>query len=126
MPTRPRPDELGWWFKHGRRLVKKNIPTIGSIDKFQADWVAWWSVTQPQWRQTSSWPFEQGDAAGRDWGTLLNGGKDGLFLVVVSLGWWINARDPAVDSRVDDAVADVTWVLDNLVSTLSAAAITGA
>jgi len=63
----------------------------------------------------------QEDVVGQqDWGDLPNGGKDGLFLVVVSLGWWIHARDATKDSKVDDAIVDVTWVLDNLVSLLSA------
>ena len=43
-----------------------------------------------------------------------------MFLVVVSLGWWINVRDPCSESKVGDAIADVTWVVDNLVSILSA------
>ena len=41
-----------------------------------------------------SWPFAQEEDAG-DWGDLPNGGKDGLFLVVLSLGWWIDVRDPS-------------------------------
>lgn len=60
----------------------------------------------------------------QDWGDLPNGGKDGLFLVVVSLGWWIHARGATKGSKVDDAIADVTWVIDNLVSLLSANATT--
>lgn len=80
----------------------------------------WWSDIQPEWRDTESWPFLKEDAAGEDWGHLLDGGKDGLFLVVVSLGWWINARVPSEESKANDAVADVTWVINNLVSHLSA------
>jgi len=60
-----------------------------------------------------------------DWGDLANGGKDGLFLAVVSLGWWLLARDPSEDSMVDEGIEDVTWVINNLVSVLSVAATSG-
>ena len=125
MPVRPRPSELSLWFKMGRRLRSpKTIPPIESIQDFESEWVEWWSAIQPPWRDTRDWPFVRDDATEQeDWGDLPNGGKDGLFLVVVSLGWWIHARDPSEDSKVDDAIADVTWVVDNLISSLSTDAI---
>ena len=70
-------------------------------------------------------PHERADAPRHDWSNFLDGGKDGLFLVVVSLGWWLHAQDPEVDSKIDVTIADVTWVLNNLVSFLSADAIAG-
>ena len=54
---------------------------------------------------------------------MLEGGKDGLFIVVVSIGWWIHARDPSDESKVDDAILDVAWVINNIISCLSAEAI---
>ena len=117
---------MQWWFRVGRRLFgKKNIPRIESVQVFEEQWVKWWSAAQPQWRETQTWPFERVNAAGLDWGQLLNGGKDGLFLVVVSLGWWVHAHDPSEDSELSEAIADVTWVLKSLVSYLAADAITG-
>ena len=101
----------------GRRLRSpKNIPPIESVQLFEDEWVGWWSVIQPPWRDTEAWPFVQEGDAGKDWGDLAKGGKDGLFLVVVSLGWWIHTRDPSKDSKVNDAIIDVTWVINNLVS----------
>jgi hypothetical protein len=85
--------------------------------------VQWWSAAQPEWRDTSSWPFLR-DQAAEDWGGLALGGKDSLFVVVITLGWWVHARDPAADSKVDDAISDVSWVMKNLVSSLAADAIT--
>ena len=125
MPTQPRPDELGRWFKWGRLYDRKHLPEIESVEVFEEQWVAWWSAAQPGWRETESWPFEQVDATGRNWGKLPDGGKDGLFLVVVSLGWWIHACDPSEDSALDDAIMDVTWVLDSLIHFLSIDIITG-
>lgn len=83
--------------------------------------MAWWSAAQPKWRDTSDWPFAQEGADGRDWGSLADGGKDGLFLALVSLGWWVLARDPSKDSKVEKAIEDVTWVISELVSSLSIA-----
>lgn len=60
---------------------------------------------------------------GGDWGDLLNGGKDSLFLIVLSLGWWIDIQDPSEELKVDDAIEDVTWVIDNLVAFLWADAV---
>ena len=118
---RPRPGELGRWFKLGRRLGTPNhLPQLGSVEDFEDSWVQWWSASQPKWRDTRHWPFAREDAVEqRDWSVLSGGGKNGLFLVVVSLGWWIHKRDPSKDSKVDDAIADVAWVIDNLVSFLS-------
>lgn len=86
--------------------------------------MAWWSAAQPKWRDTSDWPLVQEDADGRDWGSLADGGKDGLFLALISLGWWVLAPNTSRDLRVDEAIQDVTWVLGELISHLSAAATT--
>ena len=98
------------------------MPTIASITSFEEHWVQWWSAAQPEWRDTERWPFLQDGTAG-DWGRLSSGGKDGLFLVVVSLGWWVHARDPAADCKLDAAISDVSWVLEQLITSLSADAI---
>lgn len=117
---KPRPDEIGWWFRISRRqFAAKHIPQIKSVDNFKNKWIQWWAAVQLKWQETDVWPFLK-DGAGQDWDCLLDGGKDELFLVVVSLGWWINVRDPCLELKVGDAIADVTWVVDNLVSILSA------
>ena len=125
MPTKPRPSEVWWWFKIGRRgFTEKTLPTITSIEEFEAKWIEWWSAAQPEWRDTQSWPLQMGNASGKDWGHLLNGGKDGMYLVVVSLGWWIHAQDPSKESHLYNAIRDVSWVLQSLLRCLSASATT--
>jgi len=62
----------------------------------------------------------RGSSRQRDWDDLPNGGKDGLFLIVVSLGWWIHVLGPSEDSKIDEAIEDVTWVIGKLVSLLAA------
>jgi hypothetical protein len=43
--------------------------------------------------------------------------------VVVSLAWWIHACDPSEGLKLDQAIADVAWVMRNLISLLSVEAI---
>ena len=88
MPTGPRPSEVSSWFKNGRPFVGKNVPNIDSIKTFEAKWITWWSAAQPLWQDTKNWPFVKGKATAKDWGHLPDGGKDGLFPIVVSLAWW--------------------------------------
>ena len=59
------------------------------------------------------------DAGGGDWGCLPDGGKDGLFLIVVSLGWWIGGQHRSMESKVWDTIEDVTWVIGRLISCLA-------
>jgi hypothetical protein len=124
LPTKPRPAELGWWFRIGRRKYgRKCMPKITSIDEFKHQWIQWWTAAQPKWRNTEHWPFPQ-DKVEDHWGGLSSGGKDGLFLVVMSLGWWVHAQDSAMDITLDAAICDVSWVLKHLVTSLSASAVT--
>ena len=99
------------------------MPKITSIDQFEDQWVQWWSAAQPEWRDTGHWPFAHGEVAG-DWGKLSSGGKDGLFLVMMALGWWAHARDPAVGSQLDSAISDVSWVMLKLITSLCAHVVT--
>lgn len=99
------------------------MPKIASIENFEDLWVQWWAAAQPEWRDTKNWPFSQYEISG-DWGTKLSGGgKDGIFLVVMSIGWWAHAQDRAMDSKLDAAIGDVSWVIQQLVTSLSARAV---
>jgi hypothetical protein len=122
MPTSPRPEEISLWFKWGRRLAGKGIPVINLVEEYQEKWIEWWSAAQPQWRNTEDWPFNREDVTGKDWGRLLDGGKDGMYLVIVSLAWWICAEESEDESALEEAIDDVTWVIKNLVSSLTVSA----
>ena len=74
---------------------------------------------QPEWRDVDSWPFSQDEGNIGSWGNLIYGGKDGLYIVVVTLAWWICSRDPTYKGSIlNDAIANVSWVFDHLISLL--------
>ena len=55
-----------------------------------------------------------------DRGKMLHGGKNGIFLFVMAMSWWINnanISDPS--SNLSSAIADLKWVLEQLNSCLS-------
>ena len=98
------------------------MPMIESVEEYGDQWVKWWTAAQPEWRRAEGWPFPRDDDTDvGDWGQLFAGGKDGLFIVVMSLSWWAHTRDPDVDSGIDDAVHDVSWVIKHLITSLSTA-----
>ena len=77
---------------------------------------------------TDQWPFNREvDHTTYDWTPLLQGGPNGMYLVVVSLGWWLLAASKAADEKpaewaqVEEALADVEWVLGHLLSFLTRA-----
>jgi len=117
--TSSRPDQVSWWFRSGRREFNK-VPSITSLDTYQAHWIAWWTALQPKWRDVGSWPFPQDPSTDDPWDELLIGGKDGLFVVVMALAWWC-IKHAAEDepSQLKAAILDVSWVLSNLISALT-------
>ena len=52
----------------------------------------------------------------------MHGGSNGLYLVVVSLGWWVVAASKVIDEKpaewtqTSEAMADVDWVLGQLLA----------
>jgi len=82
---------------------------------------------QPAWRvSTSGWPLSQASSTLSSWDEIIVGGKDGLFIVIMTLSWWIAERDGCEDESegddllLEEAMQDVHWVLSNLVSVLAA------
>ena len=92
---------------------------IESVQTYEDEWVQWWTKAQPDWRSVETWLFPKDDPGTEDWGSLFSSGKDGLYIVVMSLSWWAHALDPAVDSKIYDAVSDVSWVMEQLIISLT-------
>ena len=120
LSTFSRPDQVGWWFRSGCRNFEK-VPSIPSCLTYQKFWIAWWSSIQPAWRHAENWPLPRKLSVDGPWDNLLVRGKDGLFVVVMSLLWWIieEAKGESEASELNEAIADVSWVLAKLVSVLS-------
>lgn len=66
----------------------------------------------------SCWPVLRSKSKVGTWNDLLIGGKDGIFVVVMTLSWWIHKKKDK-GSKLTEAMTDVSWVLSQLVSTLS-------
>ena len=78
-------------------------------------------MLQPEWGHEGSWPLLRDSLASGPWDDILIGGKDGLFVMIMMLSWWIlsGAQGEGSNSQLEEAVADISWVLLNLVSVLS-------
>ena len=53
-----------------------------------------------------------------DWLNIRKGGSNGVFIVILTLAWWLHASNGVVDADPEFARAleDVSWVLDHLIS----------
>ena len=98
------------------------MPLIPSLSEYEDCWISWWKGLQPPWRNTGNWPLLQSHSTVDAWDKLLVGGKDGIFVVVMALSWWISKtkQGTSESQKLTEAVADVSWVLSHLVSALSA------
>lgn len=112
LSTEQRPDEVGWWIKDRRKYEKP--PPLTDLRLFGASWKAWWQGLQPDWRQ-ASWPPSQVQVAETqdEWEGLDKGGRNGIFVVVLTLSWWWSSAVDAGTSmdEVKVAVEDVRWVM---------------
>ena len=112
-----RPTEVDAWAKNSKD------PHINVTDtaQFGTSWIAWWTGCQPAARSPNSgWPLLQAEMDRSDWGKMLHGGKNGIFLFVMAMSWWINDADISdPSSNLSSAIADLKWVLEQLNSCLS-------
>jgi hypothetical protein len=69
----------------------------------------------------SKWPLPWRVPAGASWDELLARGKDGLFIIVMTLAWWSKKQAKTEDEypHLDKAIADLSWVLSKLILVLS-------
>ena len=112
MPSRPQ--EVVEW---GRRLrTSVSAPAINNIQEFLESWVTWWGNCQPKWRSIESWPFSRDDSVGKDWSRLNITGPHSLFAVVMSTSWLAASAGLGPHrGSFDAAVADLHWVIENLI-----------
>jgi hypothetical protein len=93
-------------------------PKVNNQAKFGATWKLWWATMQPAWRGGKS--LGTAIPTDADWKSVLRGGPNGLFMVILALSWWVCAMKPdQQDLELFKSINDVEWVLSELVSTLS-------
>ena len=85
-------------------------------EEFGNSVINWWLTIQPTTRK--QWPPVH-DPLPEDFSLdyFNRGGPNGVFLVILCLGWWANALD--VDKNVTDytiVLNDVRWVLEQIAS----------
>ena len=102
------PDQVGWWLRVCRRDFNK-VPPFPSLSEYQDFWITWWTTIQPGWRQVDRWPFPQASSTTSRWDGILLGGKDRLFIVIMSLMWWfIECMRVSEFTELRNTISDVS------------------
>jgi len=89
------------WIK-SHRPVGKGFDI--KLEQFEIEWWKWWYEIQPEWRKEAKLLKN-----GTGFGELYLSGPNGLFQVIVTLGWWGKVSRTM---EWDRAVDDVLWVTE--------------
>jgi hypothetical protein len=82
-----RPIEVAQWIARARRV--NYTPNIVNLNKYEAQWWAWWTKCQPTWRS--------GDLrsaanlvvpVNADWSQTKRGGLNGILSILIALAFW--------------------------------------
>lgn len=85
----------------------------------------WWVSLQPPARipkdfdfisETSYSRLLRTDIDAGDWGELYRGSTNGLYRVIVCMGWWLEAAGKSLDPSFHELVEDVVWVIEILLT----------
>jgi len=115
-----RPTEVAAWLKNG---WKYSIPSrIEDLSEYRLSWQCWWYGLQPKWQQLPNGAVSREvPDEGEQWGTLCQGGQNGLFMAVLALSWWAAALgEVSDDDELCDALDDATWVMQDMARRLEA------
>ncbi|KAJ7795040.1 hypothetical protein B0H14DRAFT_2392076 [Mycena olivaceomarginata] len=106
-PAKKRPQAVSDWVGRARN----HTPEVKDASTFGKEFWVWWIEINPSWR-TKNRPMmrEKGPS---DWVCMEYKGQNGFLNVLMLLKWW---RDAMKDASPDweEAVDDVTWVLQKL------------
>ena len=111
LPSRNRPTEIATFMKWGRKYARgDNVDP----EKFGAAVLQWWLTIQPTTRK--NWPPVYNALPDNSRFDFFNhGGPNGVFLMILCLGWWANALAPGMDfTNFNLVVGDVHWVLEQI------------
>ncbi|KAI0666067.1 hypothetical protein C8Q78DRAFT_983821 [Trametes maxima] len=120
LPAKHRPIQVGQWLKTRKYAA---IPAIPSVTRYGANWRLWWAALQPPGRskgvETTLSCLPRKLLDNDAWTLLRRGGTNGLFIALISLGWWIQAADNGYDlTTAYELVDDFVWVISQVTLTL--------
>ncbi|KAF4586454.1 hypothetical protein AB1N83_009227 [Pleurotus pulmonarius] len=119
-----RPTVLDNWIHNGRRPKAHRKLTAGQLETMCDELFKWWFSIQPAERIPSDFDASSHDCASlilidtnshEDWPKLYRGGVNGIYGVLVCLGWWLESAGPS-SAEFSMLVEDICWVLSNLVA----------
>ncbi|KAG9218569.1 hypothetical protein PLEOSDRAFT_157509 [Pleurotus ostreatus PC15] len=119
-----RPAVLDNWIHNGRRPKAHRKLTKEQLKTMRDELFKWWFSIQPPERIPPDFNMSSRDCASliiidtnthEDWPKLYRGGVNGIYGVLVCLGWWLEAAGPS-SAEFTMLVEDVSWVLSNLVA----------
>ncbi|KDQ34006.1 hypothetical protein PLEOSDRAFT_1081005 [Pleurotus ostreatus PC15] len=119
-----RPAVLDNWIHNGRRPKAHRKLTKEQLKTMCDELFKWWFSIQPPERIPPDFNMSSRDCASliiidtnthEDWPKLYRGGVNGIYGVLVCLGWWLEAAGPS-SAEFTMLVEDVSWVLSNLVA----------
>lgn len=113
-----RPTEYNVWLHRSRKWDE--MPDIDAMltPQYSSMWWSWWKTLQPAWRALSLTQDLRG-TRGFDWSQTRKGSQNGLFTVILTLGWWLLGIKNGSGSGMEGcmaAVNDVAWVLDQMIA----------
>ncbi|PPQ76963.1 hypothetical protein CVT24_009373 [Panaeolus cyanescens] len=118
--TQSRPNEVQVWIK--RKKPFKSTPVSVDPNTYATQFNSWWFGLQPSWRSAKSAKKVEdvlriNTKLDREhWNSVLKGGNNGLYVVVMALSWWLRSDPASVD--VWPVVDDVRWVIQRVTRVL--------
>ncbi|PPR03008.1 hypothetical protein CVT24_012321 [Panaeolus cyanescens] len=118
--TQSRPNEIQVWIKRKKPL--KSVPLSVDPKVYAVQFNSWWCALQPSWRSAKSADrvediLRNNTKLDREsWISVLKGGNNGMYVVVMALSWWIRS-DPS-SNDVWAFVNDVHWVIQRVTQVL--------
>ncbi|KAH8094961.1 hypothetical protein DFH11DRAFT_1555174 [Phellopilus nigrolimitatus] len=100
-----------------RKRVITSIPKI-DIRVYPGQWRAWLKALMPDWRfmDDLDWPFSRCTPESEPWTSVRKGGKNGIFLIVLTLFWWRSvAKTNNELAEYLSALEEASWLFTQLV-----------
>ena len=113
-----RPKEVGPWEKSGRIAE----PVIKNAEAFGQEWLKWYTELQPASRKDATGGLHRAIPDNTNWNELSKGTVNGIYSLIASLGWWLNAIETSKGSKVEvlKAISDINWSLAAMIRAQSA------